>query len=298
MTDESSLTGGQLGPYVVGNKLADGGMGSVYRTYKPGSNDPLVIKVLLPEYSDEEEFRKRFVREVKVLSDLHHPNIIPVHDYGQEGDLLYFVMPLIKGSSLNDLLHKQHFSPATAWLILDPIAQALNYAHSLHIIHRDIKPHNILLGSSDGKGLQTHPYLADFGLSKPLDKSAMTKPSMMIGTPEYMAPEQVKAQPVTHRTDIYALGIVAFEMLLGTVPFSDSNGDSMAIALKQVRELPPYPTDLHSNFPLPLEYVILRALAKAPGERYDSAEAFRQAYWEELQNLTPEARMADYWTQS
>ncbi len=294
MPDEDILVGSQIGEYVIGDKVADGGMGSIYRAYKVGSKDPLVIKVLLPQFSRDEEFRKRFVREVTLLLELRHPHIIPVYDQGQQDDLMYFVMPFIKGSSLHNLLRKQHFSPATAWMVLDPIAQALTYAHSQRVIHRDLKPHNILMGGSGG--FQTHPYLADFGLSKPMDKTSMTQAGMMVGTPQYMAPEQVMAHPVSPRTDIYALGIVTFEMLLGTVPFSE--GDSGTIALQHVRQKPPYPTDLKSNFPMALESVILKALAKDPDERYESAQAFRTAYWEELQNLSQEARMGDYWINS
>src|SRR6476659_4333179 len=119
--------GAQLGDYVIGDKLDEGGMGAVYQAFKANSRDAYVVKVLLPEHSDDEHLRKRFEREVTLLQTLQHPNIVPIYDYGEQDGLLYFVMPFIRGQSLSRLLRKQHFSPATAWLILEPVAQALSY---------------------------------------------------------------------------------------------------------------------------------------------------------------------------
>ena len=290
---ENSLMGTQLGNYVVGVQLDEGGMGAIYRAFKPNSNDPFVVKVLLPEYTTELHFRKRFEREVMLLQGLNHPHIIPIVDFGEQDDMLYFVMPFIRGFSLANMLPKQHFSPATAWMILEPIAQALDYAHQQRVIHRDLKPGNILVESGEtGSTKATRPYLADFGLSKPVDRSSLTQTGIAIGTPQYMAPEQVRAQPVTSATDVYALGIVIYEMLLGRVPFP--NGDPDIIALKQMREMPPAPHTLNPDFPLALEAVILKALAKAPGDRYETAGAFSAAYWQAIQGVSLQERMHYY----
>src|SRR5260221_2092595 len=140
-----SLTGIQLGEYIVGTPIGEGAMGTVYQAVKPNVRDSYVLKVMLPEYSDDESLRKRFEREIFLLKSLQHPHIIPIVDYGEENGLIYFVMPFIRGLSLGNMLKKQQFSPATAWLILEPIAQALTYAHENQVIHRDLKPDNILV---------------------------------------------------------------------------------------------------------------------------------------------------------
>ncbi len=292
MTD--MMVGTQLGEYVLGELIAEGGMGSIYRAFKPGSKAPYVVKTLLPEYSNDEHFRKRFEREIGLLHSLQHPHIIPVYDFGEHDGMLYFIMPFIRGLSLSNMLQKQHFTPVTTWTILDPIAQALTYAHDHNVIHRDLKPANILVEISGKDSEQTvHPYLADFGLSKPVDKSTMTQAGVAIGTPHYMAPEQVRGQKVTASTDVYALGILVYEMLLGQLPFSKGNPDMIALA--QVRELPPRPRKLNPAFPAGLEEILLRALAKAPEARFPSAANFAENYLHVVERLTPDEYQADYW---
>jgi serine/threonine-protein kinase len=287
-------TGTQLGVYVLGEKLDEGGMGAIYRAFKPGSNTLLAIKTMLPIYSTDTSLRKRFDREVAMLRDLKHPHIIPVLDFGEQDGTLYFVMPFINGQSVARMSFKQKFSPATTWLILEPIARALTFAHQHAVIHRDLKPGNILVEMSTHVlpgGF--HPYLADFGLSKPIDKTTMTEAGIVIGTPQYMAPEQVKAHAVSAQTDIYALGIVLYEMLLGRTPFP--SGKPEEIALKQVQAEPPVPTTLNPDFPKPLEDVLLKALQKKEKDRFESAEAMGAAYWSALQKLPLPAKMRDYW---
>ncbi len=286
--------GTQLGEYIVGEHLDEGGMGAIYRAHKPGSNEPLVVKVLLPIFNSDIQFRKRFEREVTLLQTLKNPYIIPIYSFGEQGGILYFIMPFINGQSLHKMLQKQHFSPATAWMILEPLTKALDFAHHQHIIHRDLKPANILVQfDPNGNQYAIHPFLADFGLSKPVDKSTLTEIGISVGTPQYMSPEQVRAQPVSPQTDVYALGTVVYQMLLGRVPFAVGNPET--IALQQVNDPPPAPHTLHPDFPLPLEAVIQKALAKYPADRYETAGAFGAAYWKAIQSVPLKARMTEYW---
>jgi serine/threonine protein kinase len=291
---EERLIGMQLGGYIIGKHIGDGGMGSVYQASKPGMTEPLAIKVLLPEYASDEEFRIRFVREAAVLRQLQHPNIMPVYDFGEDAGYVYFVMRLIRGISLFDLALKRRFSPLAAWQILDPIAQALDYAYARGVIHRDIKPANILIEVQPSEsGPRNHVFLADFGLSKVMTWAALTKTGISVGTPQYMSPEQVMDEELTAASDVYALGIVVYELLLGRWPFYDKRPER--IAFKQVEAKPPRPRDLNINFPLPLEAVILRALEKSPEKRFKAAGDFRLAYAEAVKRIDPAHRKDEYW---
>jgi len=287
------LVGMQLGEYIIGPRIAEGAMGAIYRAFKPADNNGFVVKVMLAQYDSDHEVRKRFKREVALLQSLGHPYIVPILAYGEQDGLLYFIMPFIRGMSLSNLLRKQHFTPLTTWYILEPIAKALEHAHDHGVIHRDLKPSNILVEpdtSLTPDGL--HPYLADFGLSKPVGISSLTPAGISIGTPSYMSPEQVRGQPVTAESDIYALGIVLYELLLGRVPFIDEQ--SVQVALKQIREDPPAPFMLNLDFPAPLEPVLMKALEKVPEKRYKSAGELSAAYWHALQILDPSARTQSY----
>jgi serine/threonine-protein kinase len=287
------LIGMQLGEYVVGMRLDAGAMGAIYRVFKPTNNNPLVVKVMLTKHNGDPQFRKRFEREVALLQSLKHPAIISILDFGEQDGVLYFVMPFIRGRSLDSMLKKLHFSPDMVWKILEPLAQALDYAHDHGVIHRDIKPSNILIDpGAAGTWEGMHPYLADFGLSKPVDGVVLTEVGISIGTPHYMAPEQINGQPVTAATDVYSLGIVLYELLLGRVPFDDKSPE--LVVLKQIRELPPTPTALNADFPTPIAMVILKALAKVPERRYKTVGDMSAAYWQALQLLEPEARKQTY----
>ncbi len=291
---EDRLIGMQLGGFTIGKRIGDGGMGVVYQASHPDFTEPLAIKVMLPEYASEEEFRIRFVREAAVLQHLQHPNIMPVYAYGEDQGYVYFVMRLVRGVSLYDLALKRHFSPLAVWQILDPIAQALDYAHARGVIHRDIKPGNILIEVQPSEsGPRNHVYLADFGLSKVMTWTALTKTGISVGTPQYMSPEQVMDETLKPASDVYALGIVVFEMLLGRWPFYDKRPEK--IAFKQVDTKPPRPSELNPDFPLPLETVILRSLEKKPDNRYESAGEFRLAYAEAVKHIDPERRKDEFW---
>jgi len=289
--EEARITGRRVGGFTIGPRVADGGMGSVYQASRPDSSDLFAIKIMLTEHDGNDEYRQRFIRETKLMQTLKHPNITPVFAAGEEQDMLYFVMPLVRGPSVFDLLRRRRFSPLTAWQIFSPVAQALDYAHHRGVIHRDIKPSNILIETQDGKA--HHVYLVDFGLSKIDGLKTLTKSGVSMGTPHYMAPEQVQAKPLSPQSDIYSLGVVLFELLLGQLPFQASN--PYKIALKHLRDAPPLPRTLHADFPLVLEQVLMQALAKEPLQRFASAEVFRMAYANAVQALDKQARQREYW---
>src|SRR5260221_3630538 len=281
----------QIDGYMIGERLADGGMGSIYQAYRAGSKDQLAIKVMLPEYSEDTEFRQRFEREAVLMQSLRHPNIMPVYASGERDGLLYFIMPLVRGPSLYDLMGRRRFSPVTAWQILSPVADALDYAHGRGVIHRDIKPGNILIEARKPKG--NHVYLVDFGLSKVAGTKTLTRTGISLGTPHYMSPEQVLARKLTPQTDLYSLGVLVYELLLGRLPFVAQKPQE--IALMHVHEMPTAPHLFRQDFPRALEPVILKAIAKDPTDRYESAAAFKLAYAKAVQDISSEARKVEYW---
>lgn len=288
------LTGMNLGGFQVGRLIGEGGMGAVYRATRPGWPEAMAIKVLAHQYAQDTEFRTRFVREGQVLSQLSHEHIIPVYTFGEDGGYLYFVMRYVKGLSLYDLMLKRRFSPVAAWQIIKPLASALDYAHEREIIHRDIKPGNILIEvQQEGDKTRNHIFLADFGLSKVLSWSALTQSGISVGTPQYMSPEQVLDHPLTPASDVYTLAVVVYEMLLGRLPFYHRRPEQLAFA--HIEKAPPTPTALISDFPKPFEEVLLSALRKDPTQRYQSAGEFAQAYSEAARAVGPEDSRVEYY---
>lgn len=291
---ENRLTGTQLGAFRVGELIGDGGMGSVYRATHPDYAEQLAIKVLLPQYAQDSEFRARFIREGQVLSALAHPNIIPVYHFGEDRGLLYFVMRYVQGKSLYELLSSRRFTPIAAWQIIKPISNALDYAHERDIIHRDVKPANILIEVQriDGRA-HNQVFLADFGLSKVLTWTALTTTGVSVGTPQYMSPEQVMDYPLTPASDVYSLAVVVYEMLLGRLPFYASRPEQLAF--RHIDTPPPAPSTLHADFPKPIEQVLMRALLKEPERRYQTAGAFAQAYAEAARQVGRERCAMQYY---
>lgn len=285
------VVGQQIACYTIGKIIATGGMGSVHYAHGPDVSEPLAIKILRPDYSQDEEFRKRFEREAYLLMRLDHPHILPVYDYGRADGLMFLVMRLVRGPSLYQLQTRRHFSPSSAYQLLEPLAEALDYAHDNAVIHRDIKPGNILIEADATNG--SNVYLADFGLSKLIGDTLLTRVGKSVGTPQYMSPEQVLDHPLDRRSDIYSLGLLAYELLLGRLPYYAKTAQQ--VAFKHVKELPPTPRQLSPAFPEPLENVLMRALAKNPKERYATAGEFSAAYGEALQQINAESRKVDYW---
>jgi serine/threonine protein kinase len=262
----SDLIGQRLGKFEILAVLGKGGMATVYRAHQTDLKREVAIKVMKASLAESEDFLARFRREAHLVAQLDHPNIITIYEYGQEGETVYIAMRLLPGGSLSDRLRKHGaLSPQETLRITKQIASALSLAHARGIIHRDLKPQNVLFDSAD------NAVLTDFGIAK-VDSSStlVTGTGIAIGTPSYMSPEQWRGEPVDLRIDIYALGLMIFEMLSGQLPFI---GDTPAsLMFKHLTEPPPRLTRLRKELPVQIEAVIFRALAKNREERYGSAQ--------------------------
>jgi len=254
--------------YEVEGRIGAGGMAEVWRGHDRVLNRTVAIKTLLPQFARDASFVDRFRREAQAAARLNHAGIVSVYDSGTDGDAPYIVMEFIEGRTLADYLSSgKTIPPMEAAQIAKDIAAALAVAHAQGVIHRDIKPANVMV-TRDGKVL-----VMDFGIAR-LISGPETAPqtSAVLGTASYLSPEQAQGQPVDARTDIYALGVVLYEMLTGRPPFT---GDSpMAIAYKQVNATPPAPSSANPDVPPALDAVVMRALSKNPANRYQTGTEF------------------------
>ncbi|MFQ5923143.1 MAG: protein kinase [Anaerolineales bacterium] len=273
MTD---LIGKSVGRYHILEQLGEGGMASVYKAFDTRLEREVALKIILPTRQQSTKFLKRFEREAKALAQLSHASIVKIHDYGEHEGLPFLVMEYLPSGTLKDRLGEPMPWPEAA-RNLAPIARALQYAHGRKIVHRDVKPSNILITESG------EPMLSDFGIAKVLEAEEtwdLTGTGVGVGTPEYMAPEQGMGKPVDHRADIYALGIVFYEMVTGRTPFRADT--PLATLLKQVHDPLPRPKELVPQLPSSVEQVIIKALAKKPEDRFQEIGAFALA----LEELT------------
>jgi serine/threonine protein kinase len=267
--DTMDLTGIKLGQYEIIQKIGQGGMAHVFKAYQPALNRYVAIKVLSPVLAEDPDFTERFQREAQSVARLHHPNILQVYDFGLQDKYNYIVMRYVEGSlTLGHLLREGTPTDKLIDYIIQ-VADALNYAHEQGIVHRDVKPSNILI---DGKWA----LLSDFGLVKIGESSShLTQTGMGIGTPAYMSPEQVSGVGVDHRSDIYALGVILHRVLTGVIPHDAPT--PMALMVKRKMEPVTPPHQINPDIATSLEHVILRSLAPRPDDRYSTATEFAQA---------------------
>lgn len=282
VTDSNELLGQALGTCTLQRLLGRGGMGAVYLARQSRPRRIVAVKVLLPgvvlEQRSRNEFLARFRREADAIAALDHINIMPVYEYGEQGDIAFLVMPYVTGGTLREVLEKRGvLSLEEVVPIIEQAAAGLDCAHAQTIVHRDLKPGNIIF-HADGRIL-----LADFGLAKVLkdvtdqenSQGHLTSVGTIVGTPEYLSPEQGTGDPIDYRTDVYSLGVVLYQMLAGRVPFTGTS--PVAVAIKHTLEQPPPITRFNPQVPKNVEAVVMKAMAKSPSDRFDSAGMFAQA---------------------
>ncbi len=254
------LTGTRLGQYEIVERLGGGGMAVVYRAIQQPLGREVALKALSSELFQDEGFVKRFESEAKTLAKLDHPNILPIYDFEVLEGTAFLTMPLIRGGTLRDILNRGPMDPLAAWRYLREIGDGLQHAHDAGIVHRDLKPTNVLI-HQDGRAM-----LADFGLARGAGQPThLTTIGLAIGTPGYMAPEQVMGHDVDRRADIYAMGVLTFEMLTGRLPFIGSN--RMEVAYATVNSPIPSAVKLNANLPDELDVLLSKVLAKDPAAR-------------------------------
>jgi serine/threonine protein kinase len=264
------LTGKQLGSYRVVAPLGEGGMAIVYKAYQAGMDRYVALKILPRYFASDPQFSGRFEQEAKVLARLLHPHILPVHDYGEVDGYTYIVMPFVESGTLADLLEGDPLPLTQIRRIIAQVGDALDYAHSQGVIHRDVKPSNILV---DQRG---NCLLTDFGIAKMVEGSIhFTRTGGIVGTPAYMSPEQIQGEGLDGRSDVYSLGIVLYEMATGRPPYRAETPP--AIFVKHLHDPLPPPRTLNPALPEATERVILKALAKKREDRYATAGDMVQA---------------------
>jgi tRNA A-37 threonylcarbamoyl transferase component Bud32 len=270
-----SRVGTTFGKYNITRLLGKGGMGEVYEAYDTGKGRTVALKILAQELSDDAAFRTRFQRESQAAAILQEPHVIPIHDWGEIDGSLYIDMRLVQGQTLLDVIEKGPLEPSRAVNIISQVAAALDAAHAEGLIHRDIKPQNILVTPAD------FAYLVDFGIAEASGDTRLTTAGSQIGTLNYMPPERFRDQVSTLAVDVYSLACVLYEALTGEVPFQRDSLENLVAA--HIASPPPRPSEANLRLPTAFDDVIARGMAKEPDDRYGSAGALARAAQRALQ---------------
>jgi ligand-binding sensor domain-containing protein/tRNA A-37 threonylcarbamoyl transferase component Bud32 len=278
--------GKRLGSYQILEQIGQGGMATIFKAYQPSMDRYVAVKILPSHFTQDKTFVARFTQEARTLARLEHPHILPVHNYGEQEGITYLVMRYIDAGTLKDLIDRQGTLELDVVVrIFGQIGRALGYAHSEGVIHRDIKPSNVLI---DDRG---DAFLTDFGIAKLVaGTSQFTASGALVGTPSYMAPEQGMGQPIDHRCDIYAMGVMLYEVVTGQVPFEAET--PLAVLLKHISDPLPPPRLAKPDLPESVERVILKAMAKAPDDRFQSAEEMVEALQKAVAGVPTEIALA------
>ncbi|MEU6060844.1 serine/threonine-protein kinase [Streptomyces sp. NPDC047097] len=271
---QSGLVGARVAGYRVEGEIGRGGMAVVYRARDLRLDRTVALKLLAPELARNDTFRKRFAHESRVAAAIDHPHIVPVFEAGETEGVLYIAMRYVAGQDLRALLDRQGpLEPAQAGRIAAQVASALDAAHAHELVHRDVKPGNILIAPGTDSEHPEHAYLTDFGLTKKsLSLTGLTTVGQFVGTLDYVAPEQISGRPVDGRCDVYSLGCVVYETLTGAPPFR--RDDDMALLWAHQYDPPPAASGERPGLPEAVDAVLARALAKTPVDRYGTCRQF------------------------
>ena len=269
MASGDTRVGQTFGHYKLTGLLGRGGMGEVYRAEDTKKGRTVALKILAEQFWQDEKFRTRFQRESRAAAVLQEPHVIPIHDWGEIDGHPYIDMRLVEGQTLQDLIASRPLAPARASFIIGGVAAALDAAHAAGLVHRDVKPQNIIVTPSD------FPYLVDFGIAEAKGESGLTMTGMQIGTFAYMAPERFRDKDATPAVDVYALACVLYECLTGKAPFSSTSLEQIMTAHLMLP--PPRPSDANRALATAFDDVIARGMAKEPDDRYGSCGALGRA---------------------
>ncbi len=271
----SFAPGARIAGYLLEEQIGQGGMAVVFRAHDERLDRTVALKILSPALAADEAFRQRFIRESRAAAAVDDPHIIPVFEAGESSGVLFIAMRYVRGGDVRSMVGELGpLPPGRVAEIVSQVASALDAAHGRGLVHRDVKPANMLLDSRGGVGRPDHVYLSDFGLSKAsLQSSGLTGTGTFLGTLDYIAPEQIEGKPVDGRADEYALACAAYELITGVPPFQ--RDDAMAVMYAQISEPPPTVTARRPELPVAVDAVFARALAKPPADRYRSCTRVR-----------------------
>ncbi|MBA3364230.1 MAG: protein kinase, partial [Actinobacteria bacterium] len=274
--------GNEFGGYRLEGLIGHGGMSIVYRAQHLKLERTVALKLLSPELSEDESFRERFTRESRLAAALDHPNVIPIYEAGDEDGVFYIAMRYVPGSNLKTLLEKEGpLDSVRVVSIIGQVASALNAAHDLKgLVHRDVKPANILVADRHGADDAPHVYLSDFGIAKQRSSNVLTRTGMFVGTADYASPEQIEGKELDRRADVYSLGCVLYECLTGNPAYEKDS--EVALMYAHLLEPPPSVKEIRPDLPPEIDDILAKAMAKSRDERYDTTRDLSSALREVL----------------